>query len=218
MHMRLQTDVSAVQLNSERAGFTMVFPAPNMLAQIHSNMASTLNIDWLLDVGRGLLKEHGIDRSRGDMLKGMDEKLLARAPAAVLFHPYISKAGEDAAPSWRPVPAPCWAQTRAQIIFGMMRAVFEGLGLASRDCYSAMGAIPSEVRITGGAARSGALRSILASILNARIRSVAREEAGAAGAAMTAAVQQKIYPDMTACTNAWVEPHSRPSPSRKGVG
>jgi len=207
MHMRLQTDVSAVQLNSERAGFTMVFPAPNMLAQIHSNMASTLNIDWLLDVGRGLLKEHGIDRSRGDMLKGMDEKLLARAPAAVLFHPYISKAGERGPFMETSARAMFNGLDTGTDYFGMMRAVFEGLGLASRDCYSAMGAIPSEVRITGGAARSGALRSILASILNARIRSVAREEAGAAGAAMTAAVQQKIYPDMTACTNAWVEPH-----------
>ncbi|MFN4140792.1 FGGY-family carbohydrate kinase [Aestuariivirga sp.] len=88
----------------------------------------------------------------------------------------------------------------------LMRAVFEGLCFASRDCYSAMGAIPREVRVTGGAARSKALRVMLASALDARVRSVSREEAGAAGAAMMAAVQQKLYPDMDACAAHWVDP------------
>ena len=88
----------------------------------------------------------------------------------------------------------------------MMRGVFEGLCFASRDCYMAMGDIPQEVRITGGAARSTALRVMLASALKARVRSVQREEAGAAGAAMMAAVQQKLYPDMAACVTVWVDP------------
>ena len=33
------------------------------------------------------------------------------------------------------------------------------------------------------------------------------EEAGAAGTAMIATVQQKLYPDMAACAKAWVDPH-----------
>jgi erythritol kinase len=88
----------------------------------------------------------------------------------------------------------------------LMRAVFEGLCFASRDCYSAMGDIPQEVRVTGGAARSKALRVMLASVLKARVRSVQREEAGAAGAAMMAAVQQKLYANMDDCADAWVNP------------
>jgi erythritol kinase len=47
---------------------------------------------------------------------------------------------------------------------------------------------------------------MLASTLKARVRSEQREEAGAAGAAMMAAVQQKLYPDMDACAAAWVDP------------
>lgn len=89
----------------------------------------------------------------------------------------------------------------------MMRSVYEGIAFAARDCYSAMGSIPKEIRITGGAARSKTLRLIMASVLNAKVHSVLREEAGAAGAAMIAAVQQKLFPDMTACANTWVEPH-----------
>jgi len=73
------------------------------------------------------------------------------------------------------------------------------------------------VRVTGGAARSHALRVILASVLKAPVRAVQREEAGAAGAAMMAAVQQKLYPDMDACVAEWVTPllgaSTEPDPS-----
>jgi erythritol kinase (D-erythritol 1-phosphate-forming) len=48
---------------------------------------------------------------------------------------------------------------------------------------------------------------ILASVLKADIRTVSREEAGAAGAAMMAAVQQKIFQDMAECAKVWVDPH-----------
>ncbi len=206
MHMRLRTDVDAVQLNSEKSGFTVVFPAPGMVAQMHSNMAATLNIDWLLDVAIGILADQGVIKSRADLLKGLDDKVLAREPSKLLYHPYISCAGERSP----------FMDTAARAMFNgldttagyydMMRSVFEGLAFAARDCYEAMGSIPQEVRITGGAARSKALRLILASVLNAEVKTVSRDEAGAAGAAMIAAVQQKLFPDMAACAKAWVDP------------
>jgi erythritol kinase (D-erythritol 1-phosphate-forming) len=207
MHMRLQTDASKIELNTERSGYTMAFPAPGMVAQIQSNMASTINIDWLLGIAIDLLKGHGIEKSRSDMLKGMDEKLLAREPSKLLFHPYVSKAGERG-PFMEPTARAMFngLDTTADY-FDIIRSVYEGIAFAARDCYSAMGPIPKEIRITGGAARSKTLRLILASALDAKVRSVLREEAGAAGAAMIAAVQQNLFPDMTACTNTWVEPH-----------
>ncbi len=207
MHMRLQTDTSKVRLNPEKSGYTMAFPVPGMVAQIQSNMASTLNIDWLLDVARGVLSDSGLEKSRDELLVGMDEKVLARKPAKLLFHPYISKAGERG-PFMEPAARASFIgfDTTADY-FDLMRAVFEGLAFAARDCYSAMGEIPKEIRITGGAARSNALRQILASVLNADVRSVSRGEAGAAGAAMIAAVQQKLYPGMAACAAEWVEPY-----------
>jgi erythritol kinase len=88
----------------------------------------------------------------------------------------------------------------------LMRSVFEGLAFAARDCYAAMGALPQDVRLTGGGARSKALRLFFASALNAPVRSVLREEAGAAGAAMMAAVQQKVFPNMADCAARWVDP------------
>ncbi|MBL8906026.1 MAG: carbohydrate kinase [Rhizobiales bacterium] len=206
MHMRVAPNAEAVRLNSEMSGYTMAFPVPGMYAQMQSNMASTLNIDWLLDMARDILKREGVERSRGDLLKGLDDRILAIPPASVLYHPYISLAGERG-PFLEPSARAMFTGLDVTTGFDrLMRSVFEGLCFAARDCYSAMGDIPTEVRVTGGAARSHALRTMLASALNARVRSVMRDEAGAAGAAMMAAVQQKVFPAMQDCVAHWVDP------------
>ncbi len=206
MHMRLAPSAGRVQLNPEMSGYTMAFPAPGMYAQMQSNMASTLNIDWLLDVARGLLKTEGIEKSRGDLLQGMDQRILAVPAGRVIYHPYISQAGERG-PFMEPAARAMFNGLDLTMGFDhMMRAVFEGLCFAARDCYEAMGAMPEEIRVTGGAARSQALRTILASTLGAPVRTVRREEAGAAGAAMMAAVQQQVYATMDECAAQWVDP------------
>ena len=82
MHMRLAPTAADVRLNAEMSGYTMAFPVPGMYAQMQSNMASTLNIDWLLDMARDMLKREGVERARGDLLKGMDERIMARPAGA----------------------------------------------------------------------------------------------------------------------------------------
>jgi erythritol kinase (D-erythritol 1-phosphate-forming) len=206
MHMRIAPTAANVKLNTQHSGYTMCFPAPGMYAQIQSNMASTLNIDWLLDVAREVLADQGIERTRADLLKGMDEKILARPAGRILYHPYISAAGERGPFMDANARAMFSGLEIGHGFFDLMRSIFEGLCYAARDCYSAMGDIPRDIRITGGAARSKALRIILASALKANIASISREEAGAAGAAMMAAVQQKLYPDMASCVAQWVDP------------
>lgn len=204
MRMRQQNDVT---LNTEKSGYTMCMPHPEHVAQIQSNMASTLNIDWLLDLALGILKEQGVIKKRGDLLSGLDDKLLAEAPGRVIYHPYISQAGERG-----PFQD---ANARASFIgleigvgfHAIVRSVFEGLCMAARDCYDAMGGAPAEVRVTGGAVKSKALRLMLASTLNAKVRAVSRDEAGASGAAMMAAVQQKLYPNMPAVVQTWINPN-----------
>jgi erythritol kinase len=207
MHMRLVRNADAVTLNTEATGYTMAFPVPGHYAQMQSNMAATLNIDWLLDLALDLLAVEGVTRSRGDLIGRLDEEVLQAKPGEVLFHPFISDAGER---------GPFVAHDACAQFFGLrsrhryrdlMRAVMEGLAFAARDCYAAMGALPRDVRITGGAARSRALGAILGAVLDCDIQVCSRGEAGAAGAAMIAAVAIGFYPDMTACADDWVRPH-----------
>ena len=156
-------------------------------------------------------------RGRTDLLPRIDALALSADAGRALYHPYISTAGERG-----PFLAP---EARASFtgldsntgLAEFVRVLLEGLAFAARDCYSAMGDTPAEVRIAGGAARSEAMRTILAAVLNRPVRGIDREEAGAAGAAMIAAVQQGLYPDMAACVADWVAPYlaaaERPDPA-----
>lgn len=206
MHMRLARNVDAVTLNAEATGYTMPFPVPGHYAQMQSNMAATLNIDWMLDVALDILAVEGVSRSRADLLSQLDQRVLQARPGELLYHPFISDAGER---------GPFVAHEASAQFFGLrshhrygdlMRAVIEGLAFAARDCYAAMGSLPREVRITGGAARSRSLCAILGAVLESNIRICSRAEAGAAGVAMMAAVATGFYPDMDACAEEWVQP------------
>jgi erythritol kinase (D-erythritol 1-phosphate-forming) len=206
MHMRLAPTPEDVRLNDDRTGYTMAMPAPGVYAQMQSNMAATLNIDWVLSLASGVLAGEGIKKSHADMIGLVDGWVAAAKPAALLYQPYISEAGERG-----PFID---ADARAGFIglsmrhgFGdLVRSVVEGLALSARDCYLASGALPNEVRLTGGAARSKSLRRVLGAALGADIRTSAREEAGAAGAAMIAAVSIGLYKTMEDCAAQWVTP------------
>jgi erythritol kinase (D-erythritol 1-phosphate-forming) len=206
MHMRLAATQDDVKLNEDRTGYTMCMPAPGVYAQMQSNMAATLNIDWILSLAAGVLAGEGVKKSHGDMLGLVDGWVASAKPGGLLYQPYISEAGERG-----PFID---ADARAGFIglsmrhgFGdMVRAVVEGLALSARDCYLASGSVPKEVRLTGGAARSRSLRQILAAALGADVRTSSREEAGAAGAAMIAAVSIGLYQSMEECAAEWVTP------------
>jgi len=207
MHMRLASTADAVTLNAEATGYTMPFPVPGHYAQMQSNMAATLNIDWLLDLALGVLASEGVTRSRADLIRRLDEHVMQARPGEVVFHPFISDAGERGPFVAHDACAQFLGLRSRHGYWDLMRAVMEGLAFAARDCYAAMGALPRDVRITGGAARSRALGAILGAALGSNVRVCSREEAGAAGAAMIAAVATGWYPDMTACADDWVTPH-----------
>ncbi|GGD86961.1 carbohydrate kinase [Aureimonas endophytica] len=206
IHMRYVAHAGDVVLNPDRSGYLMLLPGRSAVGQIQSNMAATLNIDWMLDLACGILAYEGIERGRQDLVKALDERVLAAKPVGAIYHPYISEAGERG-PFMDPLARAQFTGLQSDAgFYDLMRAVLEGLAFAARDCYAAAGGLPAEVRLTGGAARSKAMRSILASVLGRPVRTVSREEAGAAGAAMIAAVQAGLYPDIQAAADAWVEP------------
>lgn len=206
MHMRLIPSAAQVALNDDATGYTMSFPVPGHYAQMQSNMAATLNIDWMLDLAGEILAGAGVDRSRGELIEGLDHLVLSAAPGELLFQPYISEAGERG-PFVDGNARAGFLGLCARHGYGdMMRAVYEGLAFAARECYGAMGGTPAEIRLSGGAARSQAIRRILGSVLGARVRSSGREEAGAAGVAMMAAVSLGLYRDMERCADDWVTP------------
>jgi erythritol kinase (D-erythritol 1-phosphate-forming) len=210
MHMRAQTAASVV-LNTDLTGYVMCLPLAGMVAMLQSNMAATLNIDWALDLAADLATELGAPVDRAALISRIDGWMAQSTPGALLYHPYISEAGERGPFVNSAARASLNGLTTSHRFPDILRAVIEGLGLATRDCYAAMGDMPAELRLTGGAARSPALRRVLGAAVGAPTRVSSRAEAGAAGAAMIAAVACGVYPDMTACIADWVTPSLGPS-------
>ena len=206
MHMRFVADAAGLELGPEPTGYTMPFPVPGSVTQMQSNMAATLNIDWVVDRAREAAELLGHPFDRRTTLATLDARVLEARPAAAIYHPYIHEAGERG--PFVDVNA------RAQFIglsmrtsfLDLVRAVYEGLAFAARDCYGAMGHVPEEIRLAGGASRSKSFKTILASALATPVRDSSRQEAGAAGAAMMAAVAIGAFPDLGAATKRWVTP------------
>lgn len=205
VHMR-PNSADQVVLNQERTGYVMTLPIPGLVTQMQSNMASTLNLDWLLNLISQLCGEFGHTLRPETMIQQLDRWLTDSAAGQLIYHPFISEAGERG-PFIN-------AQARASFIGlaahhtfpDMVRAIVDGLAMATLDCYRTIGPMPGEIRMSGGAARSAGFRAAIASALGAPVRVSSREETGAAGAAMMSAVAIGAYPSMEACVAEWVTP------------
>lgn len=205
VHMR-STPVSGVHLNAEGTGYVICLPVPGMVTQVQTNMAATLNIDWVLRMAADLMSDFGRPTKHADLVPLIESWLAASKPGALLYHPYISEAGERGPFVNADARAGFVGLNFNHRFADLLRAVVEGLGMATRDCYAAMSAKPLELRLTGGAARSKGLRGVLSAAVDAPVRVSAREEAGAAAAAMMSAVAIGAYPSMDACIAEWVTP------------
>ncbi|TDL79340.1 carbohydrate kinase [Palleronia sediminis] len=205
VHMRAVT-ADAVHLNAEGTGYVICLPAPDRVTQVQTNMAATLNIDWALALAQDLLAEHGAAPSHDDLVARIDGWMARARPGTLVYHPYISEAGERGPFVDADARASLVGLGASHRFADVIRAVIEGLGMAARDCYAAMGAMPTELRLTGGAARSAALREVLAAALNIPVRVSSRDEAGAAGCAMMAAVAIGAYDTMESCIAEWTTP------------
>lgn len=214
VHLRPRP-VAEVVPGPDEAGYVLVLPVPGQVAQMQTNMAGTLNIDWLLDLAADLVVDLGHPRpDHSALLARCDGWLEAAQGAPLLYQPYISEAGERG-PFVNPLARAGFAGLDRRHRFpDLLAAVVDGLSMAARDCFTTMGGVPEEVRLTGGAARSQVLRQRLADTLQTTIRPVAREEAGCAGAAMIAAIAMGVHADWADCVRVWVQPQlQHPQPA-----
>ena len=72
MHMRMAGSADEVALNVACSGYTMALPGPGLYAQSQSNMAATVNIDWLVELVRQACAMAGIETHRNTLLAGVE--------------------------------------------------------------------------------------------------------------------------------------------------
>ena len=161
------------------------FPVPGYTLQMQTNMAASLNLDWLASLVQDAARLSDADANieTGEILHILDRAVMEAGPGAVLFHPFISSSGERG-PFINPhTPARGFlALTKVCDCHSWRERVDDGLGLAARDCYIAMGGLPASVRITGGAAHSKSIRAIPSCLLElSRERRDTRRDRGGRG-------------------------------------
>ncbi|MBX6321981.1 MAG: carbohydrate kinase, partial [Rhodospirillaceae bacterium] len=142
MHMRFVPDAAGLALRDEPSGYTMPFPVPGTVAQMQSNMAATLNIDWIIDVGRQAAALLGKEVDRAEALRRLDARVLEGKPGAALFHPYIHESGERGPFIDVAARAQFLGLTGRVGYLDLVRAVYEGLALAALEWEPAMAIVP----------------------------------------------------------------------------
>jgi erythritol kinase (D-erythritol 1-phosphate-forming) len=210
IHMRLAEQLDAVQPAADGNGYCMPFAQPGTVVQMQSNMAATINIDWVVDLAAEAVALAGMEPARPSLLASLDAAAEMARPGKAVFHPYISTAGERGPFTDIAARAGLNGFARSLGLGGIMRAVYEGLSFAARDCHAAMGGAPEMIHLVGGGARSAVLRGIMAAVLNRPVRTVAEVEAGALGATMITLVSLGVVPSLTEAVQCCVVPRLGP--------
>lgn len=146
------------------------------------NVAGTTNIEWALATFCGEFAE-ALDAY--DRLTALAMQSPPGTNGAV-YIPYLSEVGIIApvvAPEARGGFAGLTPRHRRP---DMLRAVYEGVAYAIRDCFEATGLSFGTVRLVGGGARSAFWRQMIADVLNRPVEVPMGGEFGAKGAALLA--------------------------------
>lgn len=158
-------------------------PLGDMYVQGQSTLNGAPNIQWMLEHIADTKDFHEID------------KLVASVPVGcggVIYHPYISPAGERA-PFYQPYARASFfgisqTTTRAALI----RAVYEGLSLSIRDCLMNVDR-SGTIFLTGGGAKSPVWAQMIADVTGMKVVVPSGKEFGAKGVALIAGVSQGLY-------------------------
>lgn len=189
-------------------GFLFAMPFGRYL-RILPNTSGTITLDWFLDRFGGPRNAAG----------HWDFEALARAADAVprgaggvIMLPYVNGSG---------VLAPYFDAQARGAFFGassqtgrdhLLRAVYESLCYATRDCFAAMDGASSDLVLTGGGSRSPFWAQMFADVCGLPVEVSDADETGALGVAMLAGVASGLWTDLPQALSATVRIAARYEP------
>ena len=125
-------------------------------------------------------------------------------PAKIFYHPFISSNGERGPFVNVKARAQFLGLNTTTKVYDLVRALYESLAYACKDCYSEFGADLELLRLTGGASNSSLVRKIVGSVNQLDTQVIENSEQGAAGACMVGMIalnEANSYEDLN---NKWV--------------
>ena len=177
-------------------GFLFLMPDGRCQRLMSNTGGGSVCLDWALEVF-GPAGFEGQDADTVFARIEREARMLPPLPGGLLLHPYLNTSGMSAP---RHIPA-----ARGSIFglgaettpMALIRAVMEGVAFSMIDCYAALDAPVTDIRITGGGARSPLWREICAAAMGRPLLVPEVEETGALGAALLAARAVGLYPDLS---------------------
>ncbi|MFC6825273.1 FGGY-family carbohydrate kinase [Halopelagius fulvigenes] len=169
------------------AGMTLSLGLGGRWTRVMASMIGTPNLDWALEEIRG---------ERDYRAAATEAQNVPLGAEGLLYHPYLSASGERA-PFLN-------TDARAQFVgLGpdhrrehLIRAVYEGVALAMKDCYEHIPDTPDTVYVGGGGAKSEFWCEMFADCTGAEFVVPSGEEFGAKGAALLAGTGVGLYDDI----------------------
>ncbi|WP_224268013.1 FGGY-family carbohydrate kinase [Haloprofundus salinisoli] len=183
-----QTILDEPPAGDERTGIALTLGVEGGLwTKFMASMTGTPNLDWAI--------KEIMDKSEFNLIEEEVEEIPVGSDG-IIYHPFLSSAGERA-----PFVNP---NARAEFIglnqehtqAHLVRAVYEGISLAMRDCYSHLPYDADEIYLSGGGANSNFWCQMFADCLNATIIVPNGSEFGAKGAALLAGVGVDEFDDL----------------------
>lgn len=174
-----QTIIDSPTAAPPKNGYTLSIGVGDRWLRAMGAMTGTPNIDWAMN-------QLAPDK-KFDEVESMIENIPIGS-AGVMYHPYLSGAGEKS-PFLQP-------SARAQFIglspehtqAHLLRAVYEGVALAMRDCYTHIPHDADRVFISGGGSQSDFWCQMFADCLGIEVVVPVGDEFGAKGVALLASV------------------------------
>jgi sugar (pentulose or hexulose) kinase len=157
-------------------------------------MTGTPNLDWYINAMGTSLKKKAEAQNLDLFL--LLEEAVDQSPIGsqgVIFHPFLL--GER---------APFVNSSARAGFFGihanttendLLRAIYEGIALSSRDCYEKVGADLNEITLVGGGSRSRIWCQTLADAVGCKMQVPSGTQFGALGAAIAGGVGIGVYDD-----------------------
>ncbi|NDU74501.1 carbohydrate kinase [Actinomadura sp. DSM 109109] len=201
-----ETVVDGPRLDGDPSGLTVAMGLPGRYLRAFPTLAGGQVVDWACRV-LGLTAPAAL------------AELAAGSPpgaGGLVFLPYLSPAGERA-PFLDPQARGAFhGLTVHHEREHIARAVLEGLSLVVRDCLTAAGTRPTELRVSGGGSASPVWLGMLADVTGVPVVRSADSEAGARGAFVVGLLATGRATDARAAADAHVRPGDTyaPDPER----
>ncbi len=180
-------------LQPNMVGMTICHSVPNRWIRMIAAMIATPNLDWFLkEFGQDINKAASTETEYYSIIEKHAHKIPVGADG-LLYHPYLFPGGERG-PFVKPAARASFTGISSSHNRNhFLRAVYEGVALATLDCYKHMPVDPEIVFLSGGGANSNFWCQIISDCLGKPVSVTEGKQFGAKGAAINLAIALGVY-------------------------